>query len=311
MTDIRLHTLTDENNLGRLSKIYNYYSGTKIKDVYKTYGITKVGEVCLKIVYSYTGDDITGEFASLDVWTQEMEDGSKFSNIFSNELSTSFDGVNDTVDFGDNHNYDLGDTFSISLWVKPITIALTGNIFSKTGPAGGYNGYMLRCNATTGALYLQVRATGATRNWTYDKSLVAGSWHHIVFTYSGALDVSGMELYVDGVKATTPTAGGLSGTLLIGQPFQLASRNSSNYFNCNIDEMSIWNTELSQSDVTALYNNGVVSDISALDNYTAECDSWYRMGDDDTYPTVTDNKGTTDGTMTNMAAEDFVNDVPE
>ena len=39
--------------------------------------------------------------------------------------------------------------------------------------------------------------------------------------------------------------------------------------------------------------------------------AWYRMGDGDTYPTITDNgSGGNDGTMTNMDAGDIVSDVP-
>ena len=37
---------------------------------------------------------------------------------------------------------------------------------------------------------------------------------------------------------------------------------------------------------------------------------WYRMGDGDTYPTIQDNKGSNDATMTNMASDDIQTDVP-
>ena len=38
--------------------------------------------------------------------------------------------------------------------------------------------------------------------------------------------------------------------------------------------------------------------------------SYYRMGDGDTFPTISDNKGSVDATMINMTAGDFEADVP-
>ena len=38
--------------------------------------------------------------------------------------------------------------------------------------------------------------------------------------------------------------------------------------------------------------------------------SWYRLGDDDTYPTIRDKVGSNNGTMTDMAADDKVQVAP-
>jgi hypothetical protein len=72
----------------------------------------------------------------------------------------------------------------------------------------------------------------------------------------------------------------------------------------NIDEVSLFNSELSANDITSIYNSGVPNDIKqsfAL--------SWWRCGDGDTSPTLTDNgSGGNDGTMTNFTT--FSTDVP-
>ena len=39
-------------------------------------------------------------------------------------------------------------------------------------------------------------------------------------------------------------------------------------------------------------------------------DHVYRMGDSDTFPTITDQVGSADQTMTNMASSNFVTDTP-
>ena len=73
-----------------------------------------------------------------------------------------------------------------------------------------------------------------------------------------------------------------------------------------MDELSFFNTELSVSDVTAIYNSGLPNDISSLSPV-----GWWRMGDNDggTGTTVTDQgSGGNDGTLTNGPT--FSTDVP-
>ena len=91
--------------------------------------------------------------------------------------------------------------------------------------------------------------------------------------------------------------------------------NSGQYFLGNLDEVSIYNAELSAADVTTLYNDGLP--------YTVEADSgligWWRMGDGTltgdpiaTFPTIPDDSSNSnDGEMTNMTSADFEADVPD
>ena len=76
-------------------------------------------------------------------------------------------------------------------------------------------------------------------------------------------------------------------------------------FDGNIDEVTIYNAELTSGEVTTLYNSGTPSEPS-----TTNLVSYYKMGDGDTYPTITDNQGSNNGTMTNMGSEDIVLDTP-
>lgn len=88
---------------------------------------------------------------------------------------------------------------------------------------------------------------------------------------------------------------------------------SAAYFNGDIDEVSIWNKELNQSEITELNNGGTPTDLST---HSAESDltSWWRMGDEATWDgsnwTVPDQKGIKDGTSVNMEEADRVADVP-
>ena len=63
------------------------------------------------------------------------------------------------------------------------------------------------------------------------------------------------------------------------------------------------------TEVSDIYNSGAPLDLTTLSSNT-NLQSWWRMGDGDTYPTITDNKGSVNGTMTNMESGDIVSDVP-
>ena len=80
------------------------------------------------------------------------------------------------------------------------------------------------------------------------------------------------------------------------------------------DDLTIWHDALSDAEVSKLYNSGSILDPMRDDgDYTSSSDvvGWWRMGDDDTLPTITDNSNNSnDGTTYNMAASDISTDVP-
>jgi hypothetical protein len=113
-----------------------------------------------------------------------------------------------------------------------------------------------------------------------------------------------MRVYKDGTQvATKVQATTISSNT---DPVYLGKRNGYGWLTGKMDEIGIFNTELSSSDVTAIYNSGTPLSLSSYNPI-----SWWRMGDNDTFPTLTDNgSGGNNGTMTNMVSGDIVTDVP-
>ena len=142
-----------------------------------------------------------------------------------------------------------------------------------------------------------------------------GEWHHLVVCISGGSEqTSEMNVYIDShleynYSIETGTYTPDSANLMIG-----ATWDGYGIWNGNIDEVGIWqNHVLTATEVTQLYNSGEPIDLQTdSGNYSSSGDltHWWRMGDGDTYPTITDNEGSIDGTMTNMSSGDLVEDVP-
>ena len=86
----------------------------------------------------------------------------------------------------------------------------------------------------------------------------------------------------------------------------MGRRPTGNYFDGKIDEVAIFTSSLTPTNVGAIYNSGTPNNLASLSPI-----AWYRMGDGDTFPTLTDNgSGGNNGTMTNMVSGDIETDVP-
>ena len=238
---------------------------------------------------------------------------------WSNTLSTTFDGVDDLVSMGNvlTMASDGTDSFSVSLWFKTTSTQQYQQLIGKQNKGGSYEGWALQVFA--GATQSQFRGflgtvlgnARVTFQTSYSADVRSGNWNHVTMTYDGSQLASGFKVYLNGSSITvtaiinnTPADISNATDFLIGQ-----RGTSSNYdlaFDGNIDEASYFNTELSQANVTDIYNLGTPNDISAMSGLV----SYWRMGDNDTYPTITDNVGSNNGTMTNMSSANFVTDVP-
>ena len=246
-----------------------------------------------------------------------------------NKYSLNFDGVDDYVDFGDaapfTPNYDSsGDGFSTSFWIK-LSSGATANqqILAKSDffASGAYHyEYNIR---TTGTSKVKIIFYGGDSNsiiqsLQIDTTLSADTWHHVAFTFNLADANTSIIGYLDGVKktnasgATYASAGTWAAVSNTVAPLYIG-RIGNSYGKMKLDEISLWNYLLTQSDITSIYNEGNPTDLS-LDRYIPEVVGYWRNGDtagQSVYPTITDDSvDSNNGTMTNMAAEDIVTDAP-
>ena len=216
-------------------------------------------------------------------------------NPFSNTLSTYFDGVDDTVSIPS-----LPSTFtnlSISFWLKKGVDSSNAYVFSRSTSQ-----WLIFQNATNNSLKYRLITSGGTYTKT-GGAILDSQWHHCAFVWDSSTNT--FDIYEDGVKigTSTNTSGSLISSTASAYIFSFV--NGAPYSSGKVDELAIFDSALSQSDITSIYNSGVPNDLSSLSPI-----SWWRMGDGDTANTITDNVGSNNGTMVNMNASNFVTDVP-
>ncbi len=237
--------------------------------------------------------------------------GPRRSTIFNNTKSIALDGIDDYVDCGDNDNLSFGDgvtdlPFSISAWIK-IGQTTAQGIFTKYGSVSSTREYLFYITGGKLRLLFIDASNGANNFATGTTNLSINTWYHVCATYDGSggsTAYNGMTLYINGVAESVTTTGGSYTAMSNTTQVVEIGKYLTNELLGNIDEVSIFNSELSQSDITSIYNSGVPNDISSLSPL-----SWWRCGDGDTASILSDNgSGGNDGTMTNFTT--FSTDVP-
>ena len=224
---------------------------------------------------------------------------------FASTNSFTFDGQSDYVDCGSFSAYDNSD-FSVSIWLKKTTSGLEYVISNSSATSKA--GFDIIINSLNVNFSRRTRTKQATTGYI-NIGFSYNTWHNLVGTYN---DTTGdLKLYLNGVlkntSATSADVNATSADLRIG-----CSSDNSLFFQGGIDEVSLFNTELSQSDVTTIYNSGVPNNLNDLSNPPL---SWWRMGEEANYSggtwTLTDQgSGGNDGTSTILPPSALSTDVP-
>ena len=119
------------------------------------------------------------------------------------------------------------------------------------------------------------------QQWNDNSAQDDGNWHHWVVKIKYN-DITGCELWCDGVKQTKSTSSNTGSMNVYTTGIRIA-RSGSYYLNGNIDEFSI-HEDLTEEGIRALFNRGRPIDVSKARGAYDQTQSdkllhWWRMGD--------------------------------
>lgn len=240
--------------------------------------------------------------------------------FFTNQASLKFGGTDEYV-VGPQLDA-LGGSFnralSVSFWLKwdsSDTPDQFQGIANATGTWMGLNdgwGFYWD-NATQIKFFINFYNT-ASQFALSDSIGDVNQWFHVVGTYDAdqTLDTDTIKIYINGsvsanVGTFTTNLSGQTNDVEIGRTANSGTP-ALDYAIGNIDEFGIWDTVLSASQVSELYNNGKPTSL-ASHSASSNLRLWWRCGDDgDSEATngiqdFSENGNT--GTMTNMESGDI------
>jgi len=193
----------------------------------------------------------------------ENTNKNKFSNY-----SINFDGTSTEIDLGSDVLFDSTQGFTASAWIYLDSYSTTFPtvIRVKTDQSTDFIPIALSNQTNYKGVIFGSSSNFNTGRTTGDISGdFIGAWKHVCLTFDGVNRtlLSSYKIYVDGSPVTIVSAGNFGAfsnkNNLIG-----FSQTSSNYFNGKIDEVAIFNSKLSASQVASIYNNGTPGNILPL-----------------------------------------------
>jgi len=216
------------------------------------------------------------------------------TTAFTNRYKLTFDGSGDYA----STNYYQGSTtaFSYSFWTNCTNTTSSMAWMSTSPTSGNGGGFRVITPSSTKAFYVLV-SNGST---TYANVSVGGTnstlairdgdWHHVVFSING----TAIKIWIDGGSGGSPNYTDTSTVSYVGNsgtPLTIG-RNGANaayYYNGALDEVAVFEYELSASEVSDLYNNGTPVHAGSSGLNLSPSGYW-RGGDNDngTGSTVTD-----------------------
>jgi hypothetical protein len=182
-----------------------------------------------------------------------LTNGPTFSSL--NGGSILFDGVNDSLTFSNNSNlYFLNNSsYTLSIFAKIVTSDSTfrGLINREYGsPRNGYNLWFYRDSPTVIAIASE-RFGGTGQKVTYillNNEECINVWNQYLVTYDGIT----LKFYLNGIfKHSTLADGNITNTT---GTLEIAKRQT-DYGNCSISNVQIYNKSLSSSEILQNYNS--------------------------------------------------------
>lgn len=156
--------------------------------------------------------------------------------------------------------------FSYGCWVKPDSGNANGAIFSKMNEATAFRGFDIWLQGGAPGTHIIHKWKDNAVKVVSKTKVKAKQWSHIFVTYDGSGKASGTKIYLNGkLQAHNIEADGLSGTIQTPKEFRVGRRsNSAQANNIEIDDVRLYNRNLTASEAAALAGNNPIAPLLAI-----------------------------------------------
>jgi len=169
--------------------------------------------------------------------------------------SYDFDGSNDGVNVPHDNSLNVGTELSVAAFVNPNTLSGNVPVVTKTNFNDSGKGEWFFGSETSGQVIFFLANGNGQEKFDSASTISTSVWSHIVITAKIGGPVTA---YIDGVDAGVD-----SGMTDFGSDFNSSidleiGRSPLQFFDGRIDDVRIYNKELSSGEVSNLYNTGSI-----------------------------------------------------
>lgn len=214
------------------------------------------------------------------------------------DKALTFDGtvqsMNTLSASGTLYNFNIDNTWSVMITVKPTSVAGTHTYFHLSDVFGDTSDSdnMIEIESIDSTIRFTIIGSkgwgGKVKLYDYDATITGSQWFQFIGTWDGQV----LNLYKNGIilnpnikiiDDNLVQTSSIDKGLMVGDSFITQS----DEFQGNLYSAAIWNTTLIPSEISSIWNSGVASGIDLSVNFSSYQSSvnlqhWYRLGLDAT-----------------------------
>jgi len=247
-----------------------------------------------------------GAFVGANPLTRSGLTGTEFilGSYMDPRNAIDFDGTNDFVTISDDNTLDLDDEGTLEAWIYPDALTAGAGIVIKGtsginnvcygfGLGGGSN--VFTGGASSNIDFVVGNTGGGVYRLTGSRSLSTGRWYHVACVWKNS-GTDEMTIYINGVQEATSSANINNAATQNNEALTIGRESvTPTYFTGPIDEVRIWNTARTQTNIRDTMCQKLSGSESGLVGYWR----FDEETDSTTCPDLSANSNS--GTMTNFA----------
>ncbi len=191
------------------------------------------------------------------------------SQTFSNAIL--MDGQNDYITVNDNSNLNQTSTISIEAWIRPCEITNSHVVVSKNWCANNQNAYTFRVESGNLEWVWDNDQCGIEDDiYRSDSAIILPDvWQHVAVVHT----TTGVTLYLNGTPVNgTLISGNYSNIQVSNEPLRIGAYkflagNIGSLFYGFMDEVRIWDYDLSSAEILSRYNSELIGTETGLVGY--------------------------------------------
>ena len=278
-------------------------------------------------IYSYkTSQNLASDFGAYDrssslkgYWKMDETSGSNASDSSGGSHTATGTGIadsnwntpaiNEYITIGDQQL--VSTTGSISAWIKVNSVGTNRTVAAKFDAGNNLREWLLMVDSNDKIIFsVQDDADAPDNNTiaTGTTSLSVDTWYHVVGTFSPSGNV---KIYLNKELEDTSTNPATNGCENTAEEIYIGRNGDGAYFDGTIQNVAIWDVELTAGDVEDLYNSGLPTDLQDPSSYDSSGEGksgtnlkgWWKLNN-----SLTDETGSNDAT--NNSATAVLGNVP-
>tara|TARA_Y100001954_G_C15821199_1_gene610037 strand:- start:297 stop:4502 length:4206 start_codon:yes stop_codon:yes gene_type:complete len=180
------------------------------------------------------------------------------------------------------------DKMSFSGWVKFTSTAQdVYTVVANFDPNSGYKfqmSYYRDNNPNSSLVRVQINsANNNLQTYTVNGQLDVNKWYHLAFSFDGTTNADGFNIYIDNVKHSfTANNPGIYPNTVNGTRIGNYQNNNTWAMIGEISNVQFWDTNLLDSDIATLYNNGQPL-LTGTQPQASNLKTWYKLNQSANY----------------------------